>query len=83
MKNKEQKKKKEFISISLLGKIFTIIAILLICLISFIGIYVVDKNTVKNIIPEYILGMDVYGARNIRIKPEEEIEDYNDVKRII
>ena len=83
MKQKEQKKKKESISIILLGKIFITILILLICLISFIGIYVIDKNNVSNIIPEYILGMDTYGSRNIRIVPEEETDDYNEVRRII
>ena len=83
MENKKQVKNKETISISLLGKILTIIIILLISFISFMGINVINKNSVKNIISDYKLGMDLYGSRNIRIKPKQNIEDYKEVKEII
>lgn len=57
-------------TIKLLGKILTITIILLLALISFVGIYVTDKNSMKNIIPEYQLGMELNGARNIVIKAD-------------
>ena len=60
-------KKQEKVSIKLLGKILTMVVITLISLISFLGIYVKDKNTVKNIVPDYKLGMDLGGSRNIVI----------------
>lgn len=49
-------------SIKLLGNILTVIIIILLSVVSFVGIYVIDKNSMKNIIPEYKLGMDLYGA---------------------
>lgn len=58
-------------TLKLLGKISTIVIILLLSLISFVGIYVKDKNTMKNVIPEYKLGTDLYGARNILIKVDD------------
>ena len=61
-------------SIKLLGKILTIIIIILLALISFVGIYVTDKNSIKNVIPEYKLGMDLSGARNIVIKVDDSTE---------
>lgn len=70
MKTTKQDKK----SIKLLGKILTAIIIILLSLISFAGIYVTDTNTMKNIIPEYQLGMDLNGARNIVIKVDDSTE---------
>ena len=58
-------------TLKLLGKISIIVIILLLSLISFVGIYVRDKNAMKNIIPEYKLGTDLYGARNILIKVDD------------
>lgn len=58
-------------TLKLLRKISTIVIILLLSLISFVGIYVKDKNTMKNVIPEYKLGTDLYGARNILIKVDD------------
>ena len=58
-------------TLKLLGKISTIVIILLLSLISFVSIYVKDKNTMKNVIPEYKLGTDLYGARNILIKVQD------------
>lgn len=58
-------------TLKLLGKISTIVIILLLSLISFVGIYVKDKNTMKNVIPEYKLGTDLYGARNILVKVDD------------
>lgn len=42
--------------------------ITLISLISFVGVYVKDKNKMINKVPDYILGTDINGARNIVIK---------------
>lgn len=61
-------KKTEKISIALLGKILTVILMVLICCISFGGIYVADKNKTKNLVEDYKLGNDLYGSRNIVIK---------------
>ena len=58
-------------TLKLLGKISTIVIILLLSLISFVGIYVKDKNTMKNVIPEYKLGTDLHGARNILVKVDD------------
>ena len=58
-------------ALKLLGKISTIVIILLLSLISFAGIYVKDKNAMKNVIPEYKLGTDLYGARNILVKVDD------------
>lgn len=58
-------------TLKLLGKISTIVIILLLSLISFVGIYVKDKNTMKNVIPEYKLGTDLYGVRNILVKVDD------------
>ena len=69
---KTTKQNKE--STKLLGKILTVIIILLLALISFVGIYVTDANSMKNIIPEYKLGMDLSGARNIVIKVDDSTE---------
>ena len=61
-------KKTEKISIALLGKILTVILMVLICCISFGGIYVADRNKTKNLIEDYKFGNDLYGSRNIVIK---------------
>lgn len=48
-------------------KILVILIILTICLISFVGIFVKDKNQIINIVPEYLLSMDLKGARVIKL----------------
>lgn len=58
-------------TLKLLGKISVVVIILLLSLISFAGIYVKDKNALKNVIPEYKLGTDLYGARNILVKVDD------------
>ena len=60
-------------TLKLLGKISVVVIILLLSLISFAGIYVKDKNAMKNVIPEYKLGTDLYGARNILVKVDDSI----------
>ena len=51
-----------------------VIIIILISLISFVGIYIQNGNRMENILPEYILGTDIYGARNIVIKVDDSVE---------
>lgn len=58
-------------ALKLLGKISVVVIILLLSLISFAGIYVKDKNAMKNVIPEYKLGTDLHGARNILVKVDD------------
>lgn len=54
--------------------ILAILVIILISLISFIGIFVKDKNKMRNILPDYELGMDLAGGRTFSIKPDESVE---------
>ena len=42
-----------------LKSILAILVIILICLVSFGGIYTKDKNVMKNVLPDYVLGMDL------------------------
>lgn len=72
-------------------KVFTkILAIVIICLVSFIGIYVQDMNQMKNIVKGYKLGEDLKGYREIILKVDSNISDeikteenYEKVKKII
>lgn len=73
-------KQKEKISIALLGKAFTVLLIILICAISFGGLYIVNKNKTSNIVPEYQLGMDLYGSRNIVIKVSDDSNDSDNLE---
>lgn len=50
-----------------LKTITLVLIILLICLISFVGIYQKKLNRWENILPEYQLGMDFGGARAVRL----------------
>ena len=52
-----------------------ILAIVAICLISFVGIYVQDGNQINNIIKDYKYGKDLKGYREITINPHEESEE--------
>ena len=50
--------------------IMIILAILLVSLVSFGGIYVQKQNRMENKVKEYDLGMDLSGARTIRLTPD-------------
>ena len=52
-----------------------ILAIITICLISFIGIYKQDANKMKNQVKDYELGKDLNGYREIVL----EVSDANEV----
>lgn len=68
---------KNKLSINLLGKILIVLVIILVSLLSFTGIYVKDKNTYKNFIPDYKFGVDLYGYRNIVVKVNDSTETKN------
>lgn len=42
-----------------LKTILAILVIILLCLVSFGGVFVKNKNVMKNVLPEYVLGMDL------------------------
>lgn len=54
--------------------ILIVLAIILLSCISFIGIYKLDLNRMVNIMPEYILGMDLTGSRVINLSPSVQNE---------
>lgn len=58
-----------------LGKILMVLCIIAICLISFIGIFANKQGQMKNILPEYRLGMNLTGGRVARFKVSEKTED--------
>lgn len=70
MKTKKKKQNNK-ISLKILGRILTIIIIILVSLGSFVGIFKLEQNAMKNIIPDYELGMDLYGARHIVAKVDD------------
>jgi len=67
----KKKKQNNKISLKILGRILTIIIIMLVSLGSFVGIFKLEQNAMKNIIPDYELGMDLYGARHIVAKVDD------------
>lgn len=70
MKTKKKKQNNK-ISLKILGRILTIIIIMLVSLGSFVGIFKLEQNAMKNITPDYELGMDLYGARHIVAKVDD------------
>lgn len=68
---KISKSEKKFILKKPLIALLYVLIIVVISLISFVGIYIKDKNKMTNILPEYILGADINGARNIVVKVDD------------
>ena len=67
-------------------KTLIILTIILLSMISFVGIYVKDKNQIKNIMPEYLLSRDLNGYRRIELKVSDEIKEtikYNEAGEVI
>lgn len=56
---------------------FIILTIILLSMISFVGIYVKDKNQMSNIMPEYLLARDLEGYRRIVMEVDESVEKIN------
>lgn len=52
-----------------------VLLIILLSMVSFIGIYVQDKNQVKNSLPGYILSRDLKGHRRIELKVNDEVKE--------
>ena len=52
-----------------------ILCIILLSMISFVGVYVQNKGTMKNVLPEYLLSRDLKGYRRIELKVSEDIKE--------
>lgn len=59
----------------ILKKVLAILIIVLLCLVSFGGIYKKDKNIMKNIIPDYELGMDLDSSTILKLAVEKTDEE--------
>ena len=72
-------------------KILTIVLlIILVSMIGFFGIYKQNKNQMSNVVKDYSYGMNINGARTIKLKLNDENneelkteENYNKAKKII
>lgn len=58
-----------------LNVILVILLVVLVSIISFGGIYYKNKNSMKNRVPDYILGADLTGYRRVVISPSEDKKD--------
>lgn len=56
-------------------KILVVLAVVAICLMSFVGIYKKDKSQIVNILPQYKLGMELNGAREVVLKVSDETNE--------
>lgn len=65
--------------------IFIIAIIVLFVMIGFIGIYAQDKGNIHNILPEYLLGMELKGYRKIelRMNTDAQIIKYDAEGKVI
>lgn len=61
-----------------LKSILAILVIILLCLVSFGGIYIKDRNVMKNWLPEYTLGMDTGNYNIVKLNVEEDKEESTD-----
>ena len=59
---------------NILKKVTIILLVLLICLVSFVGIYGKELNKMVNIMPDYKVGMDFGEIRGIRLNVSDEVE---------
>lgn len=66
-KIKRQQKAKEITKLKGFRITLIILFIILISLVSFMGIYVKDKNNMANIVPEFNLGSDIKGSRVVEL----------------
>lgn len=55
----------------------TILLVILLSIISFGGIFVQDKNSMKNFIPNYQLSRELTGSRRVQIKVDKSVETKN------
>ena len=59
----------KFLKLSLI-----ILIIIFLSIISFVGIYIQDKNVMSNIVKDYKLGMDLKGSRRIELEVSDKKE---------
>ena len=55
-----------------------ILAVVIICLISFVGIYVQEYNSMSNVVKDYQLGQDLNGYRQLVLEVVEDEEEETD-----
>lgn len=55
----------------------TTLLVILLSIISFGGLFVQDKNAMKNLIPNYQFGRELTGSRKIQIKVDKSVETKN------
>ena len=76
MKNNQKKEKVQNQSTGKKQRVFKVVtiilAIILISMIGFVGIYTQKQNRMENIVKGYDLAMDLKGARVVSIKPKED-----------
>ena len=66
-----------------LKKLTIILTIVLLCLVSFIGIYVKKSNVVKNVVKDYELGLNLGGYREARLTVAQDQEvTYDKVEEV-
>ena len=71
-KLKKEQKAKEINKLKGLRITLIVFIIILLSLISFVGIYVKDKNEMSDVIPDFILGSDIEGNRIIQLNVEQD-----------
>jgi len=71
-KEEKQVKKNKILKITLI-----ILLIVLVSIISFGGIFVENKNSMKNIVPDYKLGRDLTGSRKVKIEVDASTKTIN------
>ena len=76
MENKQKKEKiqnvKEQKRQGIVKTITIVLAIILVSMIGFVGIYNQKQNHMENMVKDYDLAMDLKGARIVSIKPKED-----------
>ena len=58
-----------------LNIVLTVLVIILVSIISFVGVYHVEKNQMVNIIPSYKLGTNISGYRKITLEVKDNSKD--------
>ncbi len=53
-------------------KVLIILVILAICLISFVGVFTKNKNSMVSVLPDYILSMNLNDSREVSLKVSED-----------
>lgn len=71
-KLKKEQRAKEINKLRGLRTTLIIVIVILLSIVSFVGIYVKDKNEMSDIIPDFILGSDIKGNRIIQLNVEKE-----------